>query len=78
MSRPYKAIDLARLLMRHGADVYAVMSESSTSTLIKADIMKWATGNEVVTKLTGKLEHIALADTVCQISFLFTHALLIQ
>jgi phosphopantothenoylcysteine decarboxylase/phosphopantothenate--cysteine ligase len=39
------------------------MSESSTSTLIKADIMKWATGNEVVTKLTGKLEHIALADT---------------
>jgi phosphopantothenoylcysteine decarboxylase/phosphopantothenate--cysteine ligase len=59
----YKAIDLARLLMRHGADVYAVMSESSTSTLIRADIMKWATGNEVVTKLTGKLEHIALADT---------------
>ena len=59
----YKAIDLSRLLMRHGADVYAVMSESSTSTLIKADIMKWATGNEVVTKLTGKLEHIALADT---------------
>lgn len=59
----YKAIDLARLLMRHGADVYAVMSESSTSTLIRTDIMKWATGNEVVTKLTGKLEHIALADT---------------
>jgi phosphopantothenoylcysteine decarboxylase / phosphopantothenate---cysteine ligase len=59
----YKAIDLARLLMRHGADVYAVMSESSTSMLIKADIMKWATGNEVVTKLTGELEHIVLADT---------------
>jgi len=59
----YKAIDLARLLMRHGADVYAVMSESSSSMLIKADIMKWATGNEVVTKLTGELEHIVLADT---------------
>lgn len=59
----YKAIDLARLLMRHGADVYAVMSESSTSMLIRADIIKWATGNEVVTKLTGKLEHLALADT---------------
>ncbi len=58
----YKAIDLARLLMRHGADVYAVMSESSSSMLIKADIMKWATGNEVVTKLTGNLEHISLAD----------------
>jgi len=59
----YKAIDLARLLMRHGADVYAVMSESSSSMLIKADIMKWATGNEVVTKLTGELEHVVLADT---------------
>lgn len=58
----YKAIDLARLLMRHGADVHVVMSESS-SMLIKADIMKWATGNEVVTKLTGELEHIVLADT---------------
>jgi len=59
----YKAIDLARLLMRHGADVYAVMSESSSSMLIKSDIMKWATGNEVVTKLTGELEHVVLADT---------------
>jgi len=59
----YKAIDLARLLMRHGADVYAVMSESSSSMLIKADIMKWATGNEVVTKLSGELEHVVLADT---------------
>jgi phosphopantothenoylcysteine decarboxylase / phosphopantothenate---cysteine ligase len=59
----YKAIDLARLLMRHGADVYAVMSESSSSMLITPDIMKWATGNEVVTRLTGELEHIVLADT---------------
>jgi phosphopantothenoylcysteine decarboxylase/phosphopantothenate--cysteine ligase len=58
----YKAIDLARLLMRHGADVYAVMSESS-SILIKPEIMRWATGNDVVTKLTGELEHIVLADT---------------
>lgn len=58
----YKAIDLARLLMRHGADVYPVMSESSSSILIKADMMKWATGNEVVTKLTGNLEHISLAE----------------
>lgn len=58
----YKAIDLARLLMRHGGDVYAVMSETSSSTLIRSDIMKWATGNEVITKLTGNLEHISLAD----------------
>ena len=30
----YKAIDLARLLMRHGADVHAVMTESTTSVLL--------------------------------------------
>src|SRR5437899_2404331 len=58
----YKAIDLARLLMRHGADVYSVMSETVASTLLTPDMMKWATGNYVVTKLTGDLEHIFLAD----------------
>ncbi|HEY7080590.1 MAG TPA: bifunctional phosphopantothenoylcysteine decarboxylase/phosphopantothenate--cysteine ligase CoaBC [Nitrososphaeraceae archaeon] len=58
----YKAVDLARLLMRHGAEVYPVMSETSSSMLINSELMKWATGNEVVTKLTGKLEHISLAD----------------
>jgi phosphopantothenoylcysteine decarboxylase/phosphopantothenate--cysteine ligase len=58
----YRAIDLARLLMRHDADVHAVMTESTASTLLNPEIMKWATGNDVVTKLTGNLEHIILAD----------------
>lgn len=58
----YRAIDLARLLMRHGADVHAAMSEATASTLLHPEMMKWATGNSVVTKLTGDLEHIALAD----------------
>jgi phosphopantothenoylcysteine decarboxylase/phosphopantothenate--cysteine ligase len=58
----YRAIDLARLLMRHGADVYAVMTESTASALLNPEIMRWATGNDVVTKLTGNLEHIMLAD----------------
>ena len=58
----YRAIDLARLLMRHGADVYTVMSESTASMLLNPEIMRWATGNDVVTKLTGNLEHIFLAD----------------
>jgi len=57
----YKAVDLARLLMRHGADVYAVMTKS-TKILLTPDLMKWATGNDVVTELTWKLEHIQLAD----------------
>ena len=58
----YRAIDLARLLMRYGADVYAVMTESTASVLLNPEIMRWATGNDVVTKLTGNLEHIMLAD----------------
>ena len=55
-------IDLARLLMRHGADVYPVMSKSSSVMLLSPEMMKWATGNEAVTELTGDLEHIGLAD----------------
>ena len=57
----YKAIELARLLMRHGADVTCVASNAVTK-LIQPEYFKWATGNEVITKLTGELEHIRLAD----------------
>ncbi|MCV0393392.1 MAG: bifunctional phosphopantothenoylcysteine decarboxylase/phosphopantothenate--cysteine ligase CoaBC [Nitrosopumilus sp.] len=57
----YKAIELARLLMRHGADVTCVASNAVTK-LIQPDYFKWATGNKVITKLTGELEHIKLAD----------------
>ena len=57
----YKSIELARLLMRHGANVKCVMSNASTK-LIKPDYMKWATGNNVITKLTGDMEHIDVAD----------------
>ena len=58
----YRAIDLARQLIRHGAEVYPVMSEAVASALLTPDMMKWATGNNVVTKLTGSLEHIDLAN----------------
>jgi phosphopantothenoylcysteine decarboxylase / phosphopantothenate---cysteine ligase len=57
----YKAIELARLLMRHGADVTCVTSDAVTK-LVQPDYFKWATGNKVITKLTGDLEHIKLAD----------------
>ncbi len=57
----YKSIELARLLMRHGADVTCVASGAVTR-LIRPDYFRWATGNKVVTKLTGDLEHIRLAD----------------
>ncbi len=57
----YKAIELARLFMRHGANVTCVASKAATD-LIKPSYFKWATGNEVITKLTGDLEHIKVAD----------------
>ncbi len=57
----YKSIELARLFMRHGAGVTCVASKAATD-LIKPSYFKWATGNEVITKLTGDLEHIKIAD----------------
>ncbi|MDR3782241.1 MAG: bifunctional phosphopantothenoylcysteine decarboxylase/phosphopantothenate--cysteine ligase CoaBC [Candidatus Nitrosotalea sp.] len=57
----YKSIELSRLFMRHGADVTCVASKAATD-LIKPSYFKWATGNEVITKLTGNLEHIKVAD----------------
>ena len=56
----YKAIELARLLMRHGADVKCVTSNAVTK-LIQPEYFKWATGNDVITKLTG--EYIQLLQT---------------
>ena len=57
----YKSIELARLLMRHGGDVTCVASKAATD-LIQPSYFKWATGNPVITKLTGDLEHIKVAD----------------
>ena len=57
----YKAIDLTRLLIRHGAEIFPVMS-SGSNLLLTSEIMKWASGNNVITKLSANLEHIFLAD----------------
>jgi len=56
-----KCPEIARELMRHGADVRVCMSQHATE-LITPDLMQWATGNEVVVRLTGKLEHVELAS----------------
>ncbi len=55
-----ESVYIARLLMRHGAEVYCVMSEAGMR-IIHPDLLEWATGNPVVTKLTGQIEHITLA-----------------
>ncbi|HJX23076.1 MAG TPA: bifunctional phosphopantothenoylcysteine decarboxylase/phosphopantothenate--cysteine ligase CoaBC [Candidatus Bathyarchaeia archaeon] len=54
-----RAPELARLLMRHGCEVHAVMSAAS-KVIIHPNVMEWATGNPVVTELSGKIEHIDL------------------
>jgi len=51
--------EIARTLMRHGAEVFAVMSPMAQK-IIHPYLMEWATGNSVVTDLTGKIEHVAL------------------
>lgn len=53
--------DLARSLMRRGAEVRTVMSEDAEK-LITPELMNWATGNPVVSELTGAVEHIEIAD----------------
>ncbi len=51
--------DVARALMRHGAEVFVVMS-CMAQKIIHPDLMEWASGNSVVIELTGKIEHVAL------------------
>ena len=60
-----RSADIARALMRQGADVVPVMTEAA-SRLIHPDLMHWATGNSVVTQLTGAIEHVALAGNVAE------------
>jgi phosphopantothenoylcysteine decarboxylase/phosphopantothenate--cysteine ligase len=52
-------VNLARLLMRNGAEIFVVMS-SAARELIQPDLVEWAVGNPVITKLTGQIEHVHL------------------
>jgi len=51
---------IARELMRLGAEVIAVMTKAATE-LVNPALMHWATGNPVITHLSGAVEHIYLA-----------------
>ena len=57
----YKSIDYARALMRRGARVKVVMSKDA-ERLVSREMFSWATGEEAVTELTWKLEHVELAE----------------
>jgi phosphopantothenoylcysteine decarboxylase/phosphopantothenate--cysteine ligase len=54
-----KSPEIARELMRHGADVYTVMTEMAQK-IVHPYMMQWSTGNPVVTELTGETEHVTL------------------
>jgi phosphopantothenoylcysteine decarboxylase/phosphopantothenate--cysteine ligase len=52
-----RCVELARELMRHGANVHAVMTKEAQK-IIHPDAMKYATENCVVTEITGAVEHV--------------------
>ncbi|WP_456449900.1 bifunctional phosphopantothenoylcysteine decarboxylase/phosphopantothenate--cysteine ligase CoaBC [Palaeococcus sp. (in: euryarchaeotes)] len=54
-----ECVKLVRELIRHGAEVHAVMSESAQK-IIHPYAMEFATGNKVVTEITGFIEHVEL------------------
>jgi phosphopantothenoylcysteine decarboxylase/phosphopantothenate--cysteine ligase len=58
-----ECVKLARELVRHGADVHAVMTEWACD-IIGPSAMEFATGNPVVTKLTGMVEHVTFCGDV--------------
>src|SRR6267143_1699123 len=55
----FKVPEIARELMRHGADVYAVISPS-TEKLIGSNLLEWATGNPVARENIARLKRIGV------------------
>lgn len=58
-----ECVKLSRELIRHGADVHAVMSPKACD-MIHPYAMGFATGNPVMTELTGGVEHVSLCGNV--------------
>ncbi|MFW9967969.1 MAG: bifunctional phosphopantothenoylcysteine decarboxylase/phosphopantothenate--cysteine ligase CoaBC [Candidatus Thorarchaeota archaeon] len=54
-----ECVAISRLLMRHGAEVYPIMSPMAHK-IIHPYLLEWATGNPVVVELTGQIEHVDL------------------
>ena len=57
----YKAIDLIRLMMRHGAEVTVVISKAVEKFMNK-EYFLWASGNQDISELSGNLEHVREAN----------------
>lgn len=55
-----ECVKLARELIRHGADVIPVMTESAVE-ILSPESMFFATGRSPITKLGGEVEHVTFA-----------------
>ncbi len=58
-----ECVKLARELIRHGADVHSVMTEKAAE-IVGPYSLEFATGNPVVTHLTGMVEHVEFCGDV--------------
>ncbi|HSV42251.1 MAG TPA: bifunctional phosphopantothenoylcysteine decarboxylase/phosphopantothenate--cysteine ligase CoaBC [Methanomassiliicoccales archaeon] len=56
-----ECLELARELIRYGAEVHAVMSAEGAK-IITPYAMQFATGNDVITELDGRVQHVSLLD----------------
>lgn len=56
-----RTVELARELGRRGFRVHAVMSRAAQG-IIHSDALEFATGNRVITELTGEVEHVRLGN----------------
>lgn len=54
-----ETVKLARELIRHGADVHAVLSKSATA-IVHPNALQFATGHEVVTELDGSMQYLRM------------------
>lgn len=52
-----RTVELARELIRNGAEVHAVMTEAATR-ILHPDALHYATGNPAITELGGRVEHV--------------------
>jgi phosphopantothenoylcysteine decarboxylase/phosphopantothenate--cysteine ligase len=52
-----RTVDLARDLIRRGAAVHSVMSGAATE-ILHPHALEYASGNPVVTRITGRVEHV--------------------
>ena len=58
-----ETVKLARELIRHGADVFPVMTEAAQK-IIHPNSLEFATGNAPVTEIDGKVQHVAFCGDV--------------